>query len=80
MSLAASVLLAVILLHVLVGGRNIDDLTSASEELLSSDNRSPEKQSSNKHKIAWSQGIENLIISTATTSNIDRYVFYLVGC
>ena len=65
-----------------VGGRNINDLTSASDDVLSSDtNKSPQKPTpppptSQDRQVAWSKGIENLIKATSQNHNDIRYVPY----
>jgi len=63
-----------------VGGKNINDLSSASDEVLSSDaNRSPTKSaptppSNHQNLFTWSKGIENLVKATTTQSTTpDRY-------
>lgn len=59
-----------------MGGRNINDLTSASDDVLSSDtNKSPQKPTPTSHdrQSAWSKGIENLIKATSQNYNNDRY-------
>ena len=65
-----------------MGGRNINDLTSASDDVLSSDtNKSPQKPTpppptSHDRHVAWSKGIENLIKATSQNHNDNRYVPY----
>lgn len=64
-----------------MGGRNINDLTSTSDDILSSDtsNRSPQRQMphSPQRQVAWSKGMENLVKATSAqtaNSNAERFV------